>query len=673
MISPFRRSLILIGIALALPLCVVTALLVSSMLRSQEGEVQREALDRAREIVALSDSRLEADLSALRVLATASTMRTHDWVGALARADRVAHINKHWRMIFVSDLSTGKEILNTMRPDRSPTPGFEDVLQGAHPEREGFGAVTRKVDGCPCIFLHVPIDDGSGTYVLSVGIDPAVYQSILMSHIAHGLVSAIVDRKGLFIARSLDADNRVGTPATSYVREAITHGNEGFYPGITLEGFKNYSAYHISDLSGWSAHVAVASALIDTPKIWSNATLVGGSGLSLLLAAGLITFALNDIAVRRRTAERLAQAQKMEAIGQLAGGIAHDLNNLLTPVIGGLDLIQRGAHDERLKRLAANALEAARRGERLTRQLLTFSRGHKFKIEPIDLGEIVGSMTDLLRRTVGSSVGVTLDIDSDARWVTSDATQIEVALINLALNARDAMPQGGTIVVSTEKAQVEHKNFVALIVKDTGTGMTPEVAARASDPFFTTKSTGKGTGLGLAQAAFIAAQSGGSLQIDSQVGRGTSIRMLFPAATPNMPPALVKPAAAPTNANGSFAEIMIVDDDDYVRTFVADALLDAGYSVIALANGPAALARIADQGPDLLLTDYSMPEMTGTELIERARMEQPDLPIILISGYLDGADLGALDHIPVLSKPVSAPELLTAVERALKPADQLAT
>ena len=379
-----------------------------------------------------------------------------------------------------------------------------------------------------------------------------------------------------------------------------------------------------------------------------------------------------QIAEREQAEERLRQAQKMQAVGQLTGGIAHDFNNLLTPIMGGLEIISTITTEPRVRGLANNALEAARRGAKLTGQLLAFSRTHRLSTAPVPINDLISGMEDMLRHTIGGSVDVQLALTSDAGTATCDANQIENAILNLAINARDAMPEGGTLTIRTGRIRLDHGgelepgDYVTISVIDTGTGMPPEVLARATEPFFTTKPVGKGTGLGLAQVYGITQQFGGTLRIESAVGVGTSIELLLPAAVEQEADARdekLSELPAPNRRRG--AEILIVDDDPDVRNFLASTLESLGYRVKAAENGDEGL-RLLDQGePDMMLVDYAMPGLNGADMARAARSRCPQLPIVFVTGY---ADTDALTDAlgpdaPMLHKPFGARELATMVDR----------
>jgi PAS domain S-box-containing protein len=392
-----------------------------------------------------------------------------------------------------------------------------------------------------------------------------------------------------------------------------------------------------------------------------------------------LTEALNrlqaEVGERLRAEEALRQAQKMEAVGQLTGGIAHDFNNLLTPVMGGLELIAARIDDPRLKRIAETALESARRGAKLTGQLLAFSRIQRISMAPVPVNALIEEMQTLLRHTIGRSVRIETRLDPEAGHGLCDANQLENAILNLAINARDAMPDGGLLTISTARATLEAApdhpagDFVRIGVSDTGHGMPPDVLARATEPFYSTKPLGKGTGLGLAQVYGIAQQSGGTLRIASAPGAGTSVEILLPAVLshPEEAPAKGQPADRPAQASCG-GRILIVDDDPEVRTFLAESLQGLGHEVRAAASGEEAIAELGHWRPDLALIDYAMPGMNGADAARAAREIIPGLPIIFVTGYAESEKLEAAlgGAVPVLRKPFTLEELETAVAQHLR-------
>jgi signal transduction histidine kinase/CheY-like chemotaxis protein len=374
-----------------------------------------------------------------------------------------------------------------------------------------------------------------------------------------------------------------------------------------------------------------------------------------------------EIEDHRATGETLRQAQKMEAIGSLTGGIAHDFNNLLTVIVGNLALIRDRAKDEGVVRLAKAALGAADRGARLTTSLLTFARKQKLMAEPVDLNDLVLDFATLLRRAAGDAVRLELSLSPRPCAARVDAAHFQGALLNLVINAKDSMPGGGVIVISTDTVDLRPGDligsdappgrFARVQVRDTGAGMTPEVAAKAFEPFFTTKAAGQGSGLGLSQVYGFARQSGGLATLASQPGQGTSVSIALPEWTEALPktdgpPA--RPAAAKTGLR-----VLLVDDDVGVLTTLREGLADLGWEVPIAPDAETALGMLDRRDAiDVLVTDISMPGMSGTELARKVRQRRPELPILLMSGFPGAANDPGMEF-EILQKPLM-PDLLAA-------------
>ncbi|HEX4506666.1 MAG TPA: PAS domain-containing protein [Alphaproteobacteria bacterium] len=390
---------------------------------------------------------------------------------------------------------------------------------------------------------------------------------------------------------------------------------------------------------------------------------------------------VQDVAERLSEQARLSEAeaalmqlQKMEAVGRLTGGIAHDFNNLLGAIVGSLDLIRRKPEDlARVKRFADAGLEAAERGAKLTGQLLAFSRSQRIELKPVLVVELVSGMRELLARTLGPLIRLHFMLDDPRAPVLSDPTQLEMAVLNLAINSRDAMPEGGDLTIATAVRQIARDvdlpagDYVELSVTDSGSGMPAEVQAKAFDPFFTTKGIGEGTGLGLSQVYGIARQAGGTARIESEEGKGTVVRLYLPLLT--LQPAAAaepeRPAAAKAAARA--ATILLIDDDPDIRGVLAASLETLGYAVIAAENGAAGLEALEQRIPDLVVVDFAMPGMNGAEFATAARNRKPGLPIVFASGYAETAAIekAAGPHAVVLRKPFRIDELETVVAAAL--------
>ena len=375
----------------------------------------------------------------------------------------------------------------------------------------------------------------------------------------------------------------------------------------------------------------------------------------------------------RHAEEQLRQSQKMEALGQLTGGIAHDFNNLLTVVVGGLDIIAKRADDEKLKRYADNALAAAERGARLTGQLLAFSRVQRLEVRPTHVAPLIENMRPLLRNVLGPGIQKRFELDEEMLPVMADPTQLEVAVLNLAINARDAMPDGGVLSFTSRKIEadgdpdLEDGSYIELTISDTGTGMDEDVAARAFEPFFTTKEVGKGTGLGLSMVYGMARQSGGAARVESAPGQGTAVKLYFraaDAAAADEAPADEDSRAKPGKRRA--ASVLVIDDDPDVRAFIAAALEEQGYRVREASDGRGGLASIARDKPDLVILDFIMPGLSGAEVANRILIKDPDQPILFVSGYSETAAVKRVaPEAPLLTKPFRADALDKAVRAAL--------
>jgi PAS domain S-box-containing protein len=380
--------------------------------------------------------------------------------------------------------------------------------------------------------------------------------------------------------------------------------------------------------------------------------------------------------VEERTSERevalrqLHESQKMESIGQLTGGVAHDFNNLLSVILGSLGLLKKAVpQDPRVSRLLDRAIQGAERGATLTTRLLAFARRQELKVEFVALQKLIPDMLDFLRHSAGPNVAICAEISPDVYAIEVDANQLELALINLAVNARDAMPQGGSLTIAChnedngKKVGLSGDAFVCITITDTGEGMTEKTLARAQEPFFTTKGVGKGTGLGLSMVQGFTAQSGGAMRLKSELGRGTMVTLWLPRARANViMPARTEPSELARARN---LRVLLVDDDILVSMGGADMLLDLGHSVTEAQSGSQALKLLeSDSSFDVVVTDFAMPGMNGFELAQRIKERHSKLPVILATGY---AELPAHKSVEFerLSKPYTAKDLAAALEKAV--------
>jgi signal transduction histidine kinase len=370
---------------------------------------------------------------------------------------------------------------------------------------------------------------------------------------------------------------------------------------------------------------------------------------------------------RERAQSALLQAQKIETMGQLVGGVAHDFNNLLMAVIGNLDLLaKRVGHDPRMTRLVEGALEGARRGATLTQRLLAFARQQELQSRPTDVVALLEDMRGLISRSVGPMIEVKITASGETPAVNIDPNQLEMALLNLAVNARDAMPTGGTLTLALDHQRATASGelklapgaYVRLSVQDTGEGMDSATLARAVEPFFSTKGIGKGTGLGLSMVHGLADQSGGAFRLKSELGVGTTAELWLPVADREADAFVQREAA---NAVTPPATILLVDDDALIAASTAALLEDLGHRVIEAHSGKEALA-ILREGlhPDLVITDHAMPGMTGIDLAITLRVHDPKLPILLATGYAEIQGEIAIE-LPRLAKPYTQEQLSSEI------------
>jgi signal transduction histidine kinase len=386
---------------------------------------------------------------------------------------------------------------------------------------------------------------------------------------------------------------------------------------------------------------------------------------------------LRQMEERERVEATLRQMQRLEAVGQLTSGVAHDFNNLLTVVLGNIRFLDReftaAGIDGKMKQRLGYMRVAAERGAKLTDQMLSFSRRQRLEPRAIDLNVAVAGMQELLQSTMGGSIRIETKLGDDLWPAMADPTQLELAVLNLAINARDAMGIGGTLTVSTANVALGSPahpedpppgEYVEICVTDTGSGMTPEVRAKAFEPFFTTKEIGKGSGLGLSQILGFAKQSGGGVSIGSKLGEGTSICIYVPRAAKPAEAARESELRADARALGG-SRILLVDDDTAVREVTGEALRELGYEVLEAGSGGAALEVLEGLSIDLLIIDLAMPGMSGAELAARVSTKWPKVPVLFITGFADRSLLANISEAHIVGKPFAPGELAAKAQSAL--------
>lgn len=467
-------------------------------------------------------------------------------------------------------------------------------------------------------------------------------------------------------------------------RRSPVDGTEHFFAWRQLGAYPIYIAYAIDRdvaLQPWYEHLRLYGAI------------VAGAALSLFLVSLLaLRHAQRELTLAREVAEEaqrraeaeasLLQARKMEAVGQLTGGVAHDFNSLLTTILGNVERAQQVADRSKQAHCLRQIEHAANHGARLVHHLLAFARRQHLDPQPIDLNQIVRQLVGLLENTIGAHIQIDTELTWDLWPAMGDPSQIETAILNLALNARDAMPSGGHLTIGTvnlaaDDAERPHElapgDYVSIFVRDTGSGMSKTVQAKAFEPFFTTKAFGKGSGLGLSQVYGMARQSGGTVTITSRPDVGTCVRVYFPRARQSPVANAAEDGEDTAPAAPPGATILVVDDDEQVRSFVADSLSEEGYHVFDAADADAALDTLRAHAVDAAVIDLAMPGMEGPELARQARLHRRDLPIVFITAHVDPDLAEAVRGQPLLLKPFRIAALTRELAAILHPSHHAAS
>jgi signal transduction histidine kinase len=501
---------------------VILAVWTNGQFAQRRADVERDALQAARDTIALADAEAKADSRMLQLMASSPAAKLSDMDRMTRFFDLGLSDNPAWNGLVLRDVASGRVVLEK---GRGSGRGILRALPPAFPGGLGVEGVFAEGRYCPCVVFHKPVAGAPGR-ALTLFMAPDVFQQILQGKVAKGAVGGLVDRGGRFLGRSLDFGQRVGTPATSFVRRAVSRGGEGFYRGTTYEGFQNVTAYAVSPLTGWSGHIAVGRASIDSPRSLANASVAIAVLAALILATGLLFYAASEMRTRRRQEARLVAMQKAEAISRFTGTIVHDSRNILAAIDAGARMIVRGTKEPRTVELANGISSAVARGNRLTNQLLSFVRGDGAEVSKLDLRKCLEGCDDLIARALGDGIKFRWSVAEDARHAHANADQLELALLNLAINARDAMDGNGTFLIDVTR----DGDTVALAACDAGPGVPHALRERIFDAFYSTKGDGKGTGLGLAQVAGAARQAGGRVELKDGTEGGACFVIYLPRA-----------------------------------------------------------------------------------------------------------------------------------------------
>ncbi|MFE1600592.1 response regulator [Methylobacterium sp. ID0610] len=485
--------------------------------------------------------------------------------------------------------------------------------------------------------------------------DLATERALLRGLLDHaGDAIAFKDAAGRFVRVNAAKAARLGAP----VEACLGRPESDFLPP---EAAASIAAADRAAIAGGQPVEATVTAGPDAAPTWTQVTRV-----PIRDAAGAIVHLATierDVTEQKQLEARLRQADKMQALGTLAGGVAHDFNNLLTAILGSLELaLPKVAGDARLSRLLTNASHAAQRGAALTKRLLSFSRQRELQARVVDLNGVIRGMNDLLGRSLGGFVQVDHDLDPGLWPARVDPEQLELAILNLCINGRDAMPDGGVVTLSSRNVVVTGSpdpdlpdgDYAVIAIADTGTGIPPEILSRVFEPFFTTKAQGQGTGLGLAMVFSLLQQSGGTIRIHSEVGRGTRVELYLPRSHEPLAVAESEGADA-VPARRHRARILVVDDDPQVRHVTASFLSGFGHDAIEVPGAEAALVRLEAEPFDLVVADLAMPGMSGLDLADVVRERWPALPFLIVTGHAEAA---RIPHAySVLEKPFPSTEL----------------
>ncbi len=725
-----RTYITVLIVATILPILIFAGLLVHRAATNEQELMTRAMRDTTRAAAIDLNRQIGGMMSLALSIADARTLQ----------ADEMAAFHVRWSHVVEREGQTavlydtaGQQVVNTSVPFGTVLPAEPEMISRvlATGAVEISGLTREKSTGMQVISITVPVRrDGKLIFILSLRIMNAIASVMAQQIFLPEQVAELIDRGGAIIHRTSDLNKYVGVQITPDFLQEIDGRDDGWFVTKSLDDVPVYVAFNRVKLTGWVLAVAMPTRVLFAPATQSLLRLFALAGGTLLLVsllawaigrrianavAGLTQFAVSlgtgapdepiklthirevnavaesmhaasdtlrqQVEHRERAEQQLVQSQKMEAVGQLTGGMAHDFNNLLAIIVGSLELLrERSASDPVNLEFAEEAMNAASRGAELTRQMLVFARRQPLVPVRCDLNEVITVFVRLLSRTLGEDIVIDLQLAPDLWPVRVDRVQFEATITNLATNARHAMPRGGRLTIATRNTHLDEDyaethmevaagDYVSIEVRDTGTGMAPHVMDRIFEPFFTTKEPGQGTGLGLSMVFGFLKQSGGHITAYSELGSGTTFQLYLPPALgpESLDAPTVSNAPAPGASRGEI--ILAVEDNSVLRRILCRQLTDAGYRVIEADNARSALNRIESNEPiDLLLTDIVMPGgMNGHELARLAALLRPGLKILLTSGFSDSSNGGASQTASTrfLRKPYSKDDLLRLVHEAL--------
>lgn len=670
-----RRQLALLIVAALLPLVIARGVVETLASRDWRVSMERQGADHAEAVATLVSHDLAADVRAAEMIAQSPGFDGRLQIDRLRTlAVRLADRESSWRAISITD-PQGIRILDAPKVIGGVLHGpAVDLASQQRAVRTGQPVVGRIIigrQGHRGVAVRAPVlRGGRVVYVVSIIMDPSSFRPLLLeSGLPIGWRVRLLDGHGIVAASSDTTAAPMATPSEiAGARDLETN----FHSERNLGGHPEYAIWRPVAGSDWRVEVAIPRSAYEAPTV-RTIVKVGATLLFALLLAGLFLLLLRR-ALREEGERNIAalEAQRLELLGRMTGGVAHDFNNLLTPIIGGFELLQKRVGDDpRARRLIDGGLQSAERAKALVGHLLAFARRQALQPKTVDVGRLLQGLSDLLERSLGSAVDLRLDVPRHGPWARVDPVQLELAILNLAINARDAMPEGGALTIQAQEAEpgsplpppLQPGRYVQVRVADTGSGMSPATLKMAVEPFFTTKPPGAGTGLGLSMVHGLAAQSGGTLRLTSVLGEGTTAELWFPLHDQ------VKEQAPAPNATArtSSARVLLVDDERMVLLSQAEMLREAGHQVVELDTPAKALDFVRSGEPlDLLITDFSMPLMSGAELAREVRRLRRDLPILIVTGF--AGEIGVTPaNTTILAKPLRRAELLDHISTLVPP------
>jgi signal transduction histidine kinase/ActR/RegA family two-component response regulator len=682
-VKSYNFRLVALLVAAVLPVMAIASVLVVYVARQESSSVETETRANVARVVDLVDREIGANLRVLEALATSANLDQPNLRSFHEEARRVLKSQPSWLTLILLDLD-GWQILSARQPfDRSPIKviephSYEEAVRTGRAVVGGISEPSPRT-GIRAIPLRVPVvRDGRTRYILTAPLRPNSIGALLRGGgVPAAWIGGVVDRAGRIVARSRDAEIYIGRSANEHALTAVrSAAGSGLYDGRTFEGSDVIAAFGTSPLTGWTVHFGIPRESIQGP--YTRAVLGASLGglVSIVLAATLVWLVQRDAAAQRRQEATLRQAQKMEAIGRMTGGLAHDFNNMLAVIRSAAGLLRRRPNDPRQEVFLDGIVDATDRAANLTRQLLSFAGRRAWQSQAIDLASRVSTTADLLRSCLRSDIDLRLDL-ADGLWpVELDPAELEFALLNLAANARDAMPKGGSLRLAARNISLPqsgedvldlHGDYVRFVVSDTGTGMAPDVVERAFEPFFTTKEHGKGTGLGLSQVYGFARQAGGAATIQSRQGAGTTVTLYLPRS--RKIPAEFDLVDGAEFLPGRRSRILVVEDDPAVSSMTVAVLEHLGHTAVAVGRATEALeVLLRGQQFDLVFSDVVMPgDMDGIQLAQEIRRSYPTMPVLLVTGYSVKLASGTASPcgVDILRKPYSVSALQHAIAESL--------